>query len=376
MRVKMIALATVAAVIATPAAARDGQAYIGIEGGIVFEDQVEIEAEPFQGTPPLNQAFVNTGEGWEGDVILGYDFGAFRLEGELGYKNQDYDTFGVISPNNTLGLPAGFRTGPSSTQKTYSGMVNALLDIGNEDGLQFYVGGGAGLAKVKFDLTVPGQGTYIDDSDTSFAYQGIAGVRYPVTDNIDLGVKYRYFRIDNLNIEGFGNNALETAHESHSVLASVIVNFGGRAEPAPEPYTPPPAVTPPAPPPPAPPAPAPTVACNKGPYIVFFEWDRSDITPEAATVLDNAASAYRNCGTASVMLAGHTDTSGTMTYNEGLANRRNMSVRSYLSGRGIPDGRITAQGFGETQLRVPTADGVRELQNRRVEVTYGPGSGM
>ena len=118
------------------------------------------------------------------------------------------------------------------------------------------------------------------------------------------------------------------------------------------------------------------MTCNKGPYIVFFEWDQSDITPEAATILDNAVSAYTNCGTAAVMLAGHTDRSGTTTYNEGLADRRNASVRSYLGGRGIPDGRISSEGFGESQPRVPTADGVRELQNRRVEITYGPGSGM
>ncbi|QYU69956.1 OmpA family protein [Leptolyngbya sp. 15MV] len=72
----------------------------------------------------------------------------------------------------------------------------------------------------------------------------------------------------------------------------------------------------------------------------------------------------------------HALTSGSARDNEGLANRRNASVRQYITARGIPDGQITAQGFGERQLRVPTADGVRELQNRRVEITYGPGSGM
>ena len=47
-----------------------------------------------------------------------------------------------------------------------------------------------------------------------------------------------------------------------------------------------------------------------------------------------------------------------------------------MTGRGIPDARITSEAFGEANPRVPTADGVRELQNRRVEITYGPGSGM
>ena len=118
------------------------------------------------------------------------------------------------------------------------------------------------------------------------------------------------------------------------------------------------------------------MVCNKGPYIVFFEWDKSDITPEAAGILDNAISAYQSCGNAQVMLAGHADRSGSASYNVGLSQRRADSVRAYLTGRSIPDGVISSEAFGESRPRVETADGVRELQNRRVEITYGPGSGM
>jgi outer membrane protein OmpA-like peptidoglycan-associated protein len=75
------------------------------------------------------------------------------------------------------------------------------------------------------------------------------------------------------------------------------------------------------------------------------------------------------------MLAGHADRSGSTQYNVGLSERRNTSVTGYLTGKGIPATRINSQAFGESQNRVPTADGVRELQNRRVEITYGPGSG-
>jgi len=63
-------------------------------------------------------------------------------------------------------------------------------------------------------------------------------------------------------------------------------------------------------------------------------------------------------------------------YNQGLSERRNASVQAYLTSHGVAAGAITSQGFGESNPRVPTADGVRELQNRRVEITYGPGSGM
>ncbi|WP_156106282.1 OmpA family protein, partial [Sphingobium sp. ba1] len=90
----------------------------------------------------------------------------------------------------------------------------------------------------------------------------------------------------------------------------------------------------------------------------------------------NAVSAYSNCGSAQVMLAGYADKSGSASYNVGLSQRRADAVKAYMASKGIPDGVMTTQAFGETNPRVETADGVRELQNRRVEITYGPGSGM
>lgn len=121
--------------------------------------------------------------------------------------------------------------------------------------------------------------------------------------------------------------------------------------------------------PPPPPPPPPPTACNKVPYIVFFDWNRSDITAEAATTLDATIATLRDCGNPQVTLDGYTDTSGTDQYNKGLSDRRAAAVRAYLTSNGVPDSTISTQGFGETNLRVPTADGVRELQNRRVEIT-------
>lgn len=76
------------------------------------------------------------------------------------------------------------------------------------------------------------------------------------------------------------------------------------------------------------------------------------------------------------MLAGHADKSGSDRYNVGLSQRRNATVRAYLESKGVPGGVISTEAFGESAPLVQTADGVREAQNRRVEVTYGPGSGM
>lgn len=120
----------------------------------------------------------------------------------------------------------------------------------------------------------------------------------------------------------------------------------------------------PAPEVPLPPAPP----CNHGPYIVFFDWDRSDVTAEAANVLDNTVAGYAGCGGAPLSISGFTDRSGSDRYNQGLSERRAQAVREYLGQRGVGSGAMTTQGFGESNPRVPTADGVRELQNRRVEI--------
>jgi outer membrane protein OmpA-like peptidoglycan-associated protein len=108
---------------------------------------------------------------------------------------------------------------------------------------------------------------------------------------------------------------------------------------------------------------------------VFFDHDKSNLRPDAASVLDNAVTEYGNCGSANVMLAGHADRSGSDKYNVALSGRRNTVVRGYLESKGIGAGSIATQAYGESQPRVQTADGEREPQNRRVEVTYGPGSG-
>lgn len=112
--------------------------------------------------------------------------------------------------------------------------------------------------------------------------------------------------------------------------------------------------------------------CMPGPYIVFFNWGDPALTPEAASLLANAARAYKDCGNAKVRLAGHTDRSGEADYNIGLSQRQNSAVRSYLVNSGIPDSRISTEAFGEYSPRIATADGVREYQNRRVEITFAP----
>jgi outer membrane receptor protein involved in Fe transport len=121
----------------------------------------------------------------------------------------------------------------------------------------------------------------------------------------------------------------------------------------------------PAPPPAAPPA-APVEAARS--FQVFFDFDKSNITAAAAKVIQAAADAVRAGHVVQITVTGHTDTVGSAAYNQGLSERRAASVKGQLVADGVASGEITTLGVGKTGLLVPTADGVREPQNRRAEI--------
>lgn len=105
-------------------------------------------------------------------------------------------------------------------------------------------------------------------------------------------------------------------------------------------------------------------------YVVFFAWDAAEITPVAAQVLDQVAADYKKGRVARVYVAGYADRSGTEAYNLRLSERRARRVAAELAARGVLQEQVKVEWFGEARPRVPTADGVREAQNRRVEVLF------
>jgi len=352
MRKLAVTLALATTALATPALARDNAWYVGVEGGAMIVEDIDYDLT----TPAGGVTTVDSNYGYDVGGTVGYDFGALRIETEVAYKSATVDelrTTGSIATGPTTAVGAGTYSGGGRTS-ALSFMANALLDFGDDDAISGFVGGGAGVARVKaHDYRVNNSFAALDDSDTVFAWQALAGIRAPLSENVDVSLKYRFFNADDVRIVNVRGVGYDGRFRSHSLLGGLTFNFG--------------APTPPPPPP---------VVCTPGPYIVFFEWDKSDITPEAAGILDNAISNYQSCGNAQVMLAGHADRSGSASYNVGLSQRRADSVRAYMEGRGIGGSNISTEAFGEGRPRVETADGVRELQNRRVEITYGPGSGM
>ena len=106
-------------------------------------------------------------------------------------------------------------------------------------------------------------------------------------------------------------------------------------------------------------------------YLVFFSWDQADISPVAASVLDQVRADYERGRPARVVVAGHADRSGPEGYNLVLSQQRAEAVADALAALGVPENAMTLEAFGESSPRVPTADGVREPQNRRVEIVFG-----
>jgi OOP family OmpA-OmpF porin len=103
-------------------------------------------------------------------------------------------------------------------------------------------------------------------------------------------------------------------------------------------------------------------------YIVYFDWDRSDIRPDAAAVIADVVADASTLGAPPISVTGHTDLSGSPEYNMGLSLRRADAVRDALLAGGVSPDQITTAGRGEAEPAVPTADGVREQANRRAEI--------
>ena len=105
-------------------------------------------------------------------------------------------------------------------------------------------------------------------------------------------------------------------------------------------------------------------------YFVFFDFDKSVITPAAQDILNTVVSDARRTNASRLNVVGHTDTSGSPAYNQALSERRASAVREALVQRGVPSGQIATRGVGESQPLIATGDGVREPSNRRAEVRF------
>jgi len=284
-------------------------------------------------------------------VDLGYGLGnGFRAEIEGNYK---YNTF--------------YGTNAGGQEQKFGALVNVLYDfVGLVPIVQPYVGVGAGYEWAQdrniYAANGPVKATARTDTEGSFAYQGIVGAAIPIASMPGLAITadYRFLGMTgNRNYGGTitsGRVSTPTTVTlnndfNHTILIGFRYNFGQGA--------------------PAPVAPAagavPASPVSRS-YLVFFDWDKAVLTDRARQIVAEAAANSTKVQYTRIEVNGYTDTSGTPKYNQGLSVRRAQSVAAELVKDGVPKAAISIQGFGETHLLVPTGAGVREPQNRRVEI--------
>jgi len=380
-----------ATVLATPFAASAQPVtglYIGAGVGANFTQKESVNGAAV-GVPALLNGFVTTNgniqgsAGFAGVMSVGWGFGnGLRAEIEGNYRYNS--SGGFDNGNNNFSAVGG-----GTKEQKFGGMVNVLYDFnGLTPWFVPYLGVGVGYAgvnenwhtfnKIGFEappLTLaPGAETFGPggvrtsgkSTEGTFAYQAILGAAFPlpmVMPGLAATLEYRFFGTSGNRTYSGTAVAVSTTGDTfaspasfrvgpsynHSVLVGLRYNFGV------------------APPPPPPPAAVPAQAPARS-YLVFFDWDKYNLTDRARQIIREAADNSTRVQYTRIEVNGYADTSGTPKYNLGLSIRRANAVKSELIKDGVPANAITTQGFGDTHLLVPTGPGVREPQNRRVEI--------
>ena len=295
--------------------------------------------------------------GYVGVLSLGWGFGnGLRAEIEGNYRSNE------VSETKVGGGSIQGTASPTGTAVSYGVMANVLYDfnLGSAlGGIVPYLGAGVGYIWHDYqDVGASfsnGDKTVYNGNTGALGYQAIVGAALPIASVPGLAVtaEYRFLGTTGHDINGTVNRTgqadvrlnSDVDNFNHSLLIGLRYAFNA----------------------------APAVATAAAPmatartFMVFFDWSKADLTDRARQIIGEAASA-RGQGVTRIEVNGFTDRSGPADYNMGLSVRRANAVAAELVRRGVPRNEIVTRGFGEENNLVPTADGVREPQNRRVEI--------
>ena len=304
-------------------------------------------------------------------TALGYDFGnQWRTELEFAYRQNDARH---IAPDGA-GFVGWLPLNGDYTAKSL--MFNVIRDFKTSGKVTPYIGGGFGGAiyDAEYIGADIGSGALaVNDSNKRLAVQGIAGLAFQLAEGLALDVSYRYFTaLGTPKFDGTVNAlpvVLRNDYAAHSVFAGLRWNFGAPAAAAPQ-YkdcwdgsSVPVAAD-------CPPQLTENNAANLDPInvIVYFDYDKSNLTPEASNLIKEASARALANDVKTVVVSGHADRSGGSAYNQALSENRAAVVRDALIANGIAADSIRVESYGEDRPAKPTEDGVREPLNRRTEV--------
>jgi outer membrane protein OmpA-like peptidoglycan-associated protein len=327
--------------------------YVSLGGGYNIQDSQKAKNIYVDGAGTGQWGRIVSKNGYDVDASVGYGLGnGFRAEVEGDYINDKFNK----------GKAGGVDYYTSGSERRYGVFLNGLYDF--DIGLPFlfpYVGAGIGYQEDDFHHFGT-DGFFLGKTKGTLAYQGIVGVSYPVAyvPGLSATVEYRYVALANSRKFNGGYDGLPATFKAENE-ANNEIDVGLRYELF-QPVPPAPAPTP-APAPVAGPAPEPAKT-----YLVFFDWDKYNLTPRATQIIAQAASDSHTNNVTTINVSGYTDTSGTPNYNQGLSERRAQAVAAQLVTDGVSQSEIEIHAYGETHLLVPTGPGVREPQNRRVEI--------
>jgi outer membrane protein OmpA-like peptidoglycan-associated protein len=291
---------------------------------------------------------------------------------ELDFGGTDFNANGTQT--RTIG-PATASATVSRSQE-WLGTVRGRVGYNINPSLLWYVTGGFAYGEVNSSAsasvsgaTVPGlvgpQSASIAGSKSGVQTGWTIGTGTEYAIGPQLGVTFQYLYTD---LGSFSYSPRITSATTAAAVSALrsnvtvdnnanIFRVGLNYHFGPPPLPPAPAAIP------APPAPSPRV------FIVFFDWDRDTVTPDGVRIVQQAADVYKAGGAVQIHVTGYTDRSGSPGYNQRLSERRANNVAKVLVGFGISQNQLLVSGRGENDNRIPTADGVREPQNRRVEIT-------
>ncbi len=356
----LLATALIAAALAAQAQPVSGF-YVGAGAGAnwLMESDVGLSGQ-FRGVLPNGTGSAEFSTGYVGVISAGYGYGnGLRAEIEGSYRANEVDSISGFP--GTLTRPVR----SSGDAYSYGVMVNALydFDLGAESFFHPYLGLGIGAQVHQYDDVIArgsnGAGVFVNDGEWLFAGQAIAGAAFPIAavPGLSLTAEYRFMATQQASLGTrtatspsiVTRGSAEVDNFNHSLLVGLRYAFG---------------VTPP---PPAPVAPAAAPAPART-FLVFFDFDRADLTDRARQIIAEAATNSQRAGTTRIEVSGHADTVGTPQYNQALSVRRANAVAAELERRGVARSAMTIQGFGFTRPLVPTGPQVREPQNRRVEI--------